>query len=258
MDLVLLGVGFAIGIFSGIISGAFGISASSIKIVLLRVLLGVGGAVAIATALPLGIPAAVSGTLVYQKHRLLKYKTIITCGITGALFSVAGAFATQYVPDALLMLLLGFVLLAFAYLTYTSNGHGSEKRSCKQTLREKAGYTMLIGAVAGFASGFLGIGGGVVVVPLLARLRKITYKQAIPCSLAIMLFYVVPASIAHLTLGHLDFELFGALLAGSVLGAFAGAKLVVKTKEGDIKKWFAGLLAGFGGMLIFHEINSAN
>jgi len=252
MDWALLAIGFAIGLISGVISGAFGIGASSIKIVLLRVLLGVSGTVAIATSLPLSIPAAISGTLVYQKHKLLKYKTIITCGITGAVFSVLGAIATQHVPDEFLMLGLGVLLLIFALLIYKRNGKRKEVKK-PQTLNEKAFYTILIGILAGFASGFFGIGGGVIIVPLLARLRNLTYKQAIPCSLAIMLIYVVPASITHFTLGHVDIPLFMSLLTGSAIGAWVGAKRIVRMNDKEIRKWFAITIAFFGTVLLLHE-----
>ncbi|MCP4647683.1 MAG: sulfite exporter TauE/SafE family protein [bacterium] len=253
MDWALLVIGFAIGLISGVISGAFGIGASSVKIVLLRVLLGVSGAVAIATSLPLSIPAAISGTLVYHKHKLLKYKTIITCGVTGAIFSVLGAIATQYVPDEYLMLGLGGLLLLFALLIYKRNGVRKEDKNA-QRLREKAFYTILIGIMAGFASGFLGIGGGVIIVPLLARLRKLTYKQAIPCSLAIMLIYLIPASITHLALGQVDVPLFIAMLAGSAIGAWVGAKNIVKMTNKEIRKWFAITIAFFGTVLLLHEL----
>jgi uncharacterized membrane protein YfcA len=61
MDWTLLAIGFLIGLFSGTMSGAFGIGASSITIVLLRTLLALPAEVAVATALPLSILSALSG-----------------------------------------------------------------------------------------------------------------------------------------------------------------------------------------------------
>ncbi len=253
MELALLLIGFLIGLISGLISGAFGIGASSIKIVLMRVLLGVSGSVAIATALPLSLPAAISGTLVYQSHKLIKYKTVVVAGLTGAIFSIIGALATQQVSDEFLMMSMGGVLVVFAMMIYLGTNN-IKKEEKPQTLREKAFYTTLIGAIAGFASGFMGIGGGVILVPLLARLRKMSYKQAIPCSLAIMLIYIVPASITHFTLGNVDLSLFVVLFAGSAIGAWIGAKRIVKMSEVGIRTWFALTLLFFGLLLLLHEV----
>jgi len=253
MDSALLVLGFLIGLISGVISGAFGIGASSVKIVLMRVLLGISGSVAIATALPLSIPAAISGTVVYHKHKLIKYKTVLVAGITGAIFSVIGALATEQVSDEFLMTTMAVVLVFFAIMILWGRKEKGKKFP-PQTLQEKAFYTTLIGAVAGFASGFLGIGGGVVLVPLLARLRHISYKRAIPCSLAIMLIYIVPAAITHFGLGNVDLSLFVVLFSGSAIGAWIGAQNIVKMGEAEIRKWFAITLLFFGLLLLLNEL----
>ena len=185
---------------------------------------------------------------------MLKYKTIIACGLSGAIFSVVGALATQYASDEFLMWALGIVLVIFAIMIYVENRRKNREAKERQSLREKAFYTTLIGAIAGFASGFLGIGGGVILVPLLAKLRKLTYKQAIPCSLAIMLIYLIPASITHFTLGNVDLTLFVALFGGSVLGAWIGAKNITRMGEREVRKWFAITLIFFGLLVLLHKI----
>lgn len=253
MEWATLLAGFLIGVLSGAISGSLGIGGSSITIVMLRVLLGLGGSAAVATALPLSIPSAAGGTAVYLRKKMVKLKTVLTCGISGSVFSVAGAFATAYVPGNLIMLMVAFVLLLFAYNAYRECPPGKKKCSAKQSLREKAAYSVLVGAVAGFTSGFLGIGGGIILVPLLARFRKMGYKKAIPCSLCIMLIYVIPASVTHFSLGHVEIPLLLALAGGAAVGAVVGARRMAEAGEREIRTWFAAILGFFGVLLLLNE-----
>jgi hypothetical protein len=255
MDWALLAIGFLIGLFSGTMSGAFGIGASSITIVLLRTLLVLPAEVAVATALPLSILSALSGGAVYCQRQMMKYKTAIACGVTGGFFSVFGALATAQVPDEAIMLLVGLALVASACITL--EGIKREKKGEKQAeqnVEEKLGYSMVVGAIAGFFSGFLGIGGGIILVPLLSRLRGMPYREAVPCSLFVMLIYLVPGAITHFGLGHVEVALLAALALGALIGAQFGARAAMNAKRGEVKKWFVRVLIFFGFVLLSNEL----
>src|SRR5439155_25747352 len=60
----------------------------------------------------------------------------------------------------------------------------------------------LTGVVAGLASGLLGIGGGVVLVPVMNGLLGMPLKRTLGTSLAVIAFMVVPGTIVHALLGH--------------------------------------------------------
>lgn len=254
MDLPLLAVGLLIGLFSGTMSGAFGIGASSITVVLLRALLGLPAGVAVATALPLSIPSALSGSATYCQNHMVKYKTVIACGGTGAVFSILGAVATGYVPEELLMFLVAVAMFASAYITLDEiRKDKAGERRAKQNDGEKLGYSLLIGAIAGFSSGFLGIGGGILLVPLLSRLRGIPYRMAVPCSLLVMLIYIVPGTVAHFGLGNVDVPLLLAMGVGAIVGARFGAKAAMNFEK-DVKKWFVRVMVFFGVLLLSREL----
>ncbi|MBN2121714.1 sulfite exporter TauE/SafE family protein [Candidatus Micrarchaeota archaeon] len=254
MDWPILLIGLLIGLFSGTMSGAFGIGASSITIVLLRTLLGLPAGVAVATALPLSIPSAISGGATYCQSNMMKYKTAIACGGAGAVFSVLGAFATGYVPGELIMFLVAGAMFVSAYLSLEEMRKDKRgERHAKQNDGEKLGYSLLVGAIAGFSSGFLGIGGGILLVPLLSRLRGLPYRMAVPCSLVVMLIYIIPGSIAHFGLGNVDVPLLLAMVIGAVIGARFGAKAAMNF-EADVKVWFVRIMVFFGVVLLSREL----
>lgn len=105
---------------------------------------------------------------------------------------------------------------------------------------------LLIGAVGGFLSGFAGIGGGVVLIPLMVGLLALSQHQAHGTSLAIIIptavvalvpYYVTPA---HGEVPMLDLALAYAITA--VIGAPIGARLITLVNPRALRKLFGLLL----------------
>jgi uncharacterized membrane protein YfcA len=81
-----------------------------------------------------------------------------------------------------------------------------------------------IGLVAGFFSGLFGVGGGILIVPMLIALRRYAPKSAMATSLAAILFTAVAAAASHASAGNVAWK-EGALIGlpavgGAVLGAW--------------------------------------
>jgi uncharacterized protein len=111
-----------------------------------------------------------------------------------------------------------------------------------------------IGLVAGALSGFLGLGGGFVIVPALNRFCSFTIKRAIGTSLVAIAVLAVPGTVAHSWLGHVDWTLAAVLAAGVVPGAWLGARLAARASDRSVRLAFAALLALAGVWLAVSEI----
>ena len=89
-----------------------------------------------------------------------------------------------------------------------------------------------IGLVAGFLSGVLGVGGGIVIVPLLVALVAYPPKSAMATSLAAILFTAVAAAASHAQAGNVawrDAALIGIpATAGAVLGAWLHQRVTTR------------------------------
>jgi len=251
VDVATILLVFLFGLIVGAISSRFGIGGGIITIPFLRIVMGLPGQAAIATALPLTIPTALAGAFVYHKKKLIRYKTALTAGLVGAVFAVAGAYATIFFSSEHLMTIMAFLFFVLAYIILYEPKK-REKSSPTNNL-EKILSSVLIGAIAGFSSGFLGIGGGVILVPLLVLVRRMPMKEAIPTSLATIAIYAVPGSIVHYMLGNVHVDLLMVLLAGSVIGAYLSAKETIKINEKELKKSFAALLIFLGILLLLNE-----
>ena len=92
-----------------------------------------------------------------------------------------------------------------------------------------------IGLAAGFVSGLLGVGGGIIIVPLLSGILRMPLKRALGTSLLAIVALVIPGTIVHATLGHIDWAIFAALSIGAVPGARIGARLALGTRERTLR-----------------------
>ena len=111
---------------------------------------------------------------------------------------------------------------------------------------ESTGKLIAIGAVTGLYSGFLGLGGGFVLVPMLTRWLGFTIKRAIATSLVAITILAVPATVTHALLGHVDWRIAGLLALGVIPGAIVGARITLGAADRSIRLSFAIVLLVVG------------
>jgi uncharacterized membrane protein YfcA len=227
LDAVL---GILIGLVSGVLSGLFGVGGGIVMTPGLQVVLGAAPIVALATPLPVILPTALTGALTYRASGELDQRAAAWMIGPGIVASVAGALLTRFVDTHLLL------VVTAALLAYQSVGilRGSRERR-GSTLEATPATYMGIGLIAGFVSGLLGIGGGLVMVPMLAGWLGMPLKRALGTSLLAIVALVVPGTITHAALGNIDWALFLVVTLGAVPGARLGAKIALGTRERTLR-----------------------
>ena len=98
--------------------------------------------------------------------------------------------------------------------------------------------TILIGLAGGAASGLLGIGGGVVLVPLLTRFLHMRQQNAHGTSLAILVFTAIAAALTYRATQDVDLVLAAWLALGATVCAPLGAKMTTRMSSGQLRRWF--------------------
>ncbi|MEN8164643.1 MAG: sulfite exporter TauE/SafE family protein [Acidobacteriota bacterium] len=104
---------------------------------------------------------------------------------------------------------------------------------------------VLIGLGVGMAAAFTGLGGGIVMVPLLLALGYEAQK-AVGTSFLAILIISVSALAAHGKLANVDWKMGLLLGVGGIVGAQIGARLVEHVSTAGFRKVFAVLLVGVG------------
>ncbi|HQY33175.1 sulfite exporter TauE/SafE family protein [Actinotalea sp.] len=99
-----------------------------------------------------------------------------------------------------------------------------------------------IGAVGGLLSGALGVGGGILMVPLLIGLARMDDRRASTTSLAAIVPTALAGSLTYLARGQADLTLGAILAVGGVAGSWLGTWLLHRTPLPRLRWMFVGLL----------------
>ncbi len=102
---------------------------------------------------------------------------------------------------------------------------------------------LLLGVAAGMLSSMVGIGGGILIVPVLVYFFAMSQKSAQGTSLALLLPPVgIFAVINYYKAGFVDLKVAGVLILAFVAGSFLGSKIVLDLPDNIIKKVFGVFL----------------
>ncbi len=119
---------------------------------------------------------------------------------------------------------------------------------------KKVVQCLLIGLGAGLASGYVGVGGGFIMVPLFISVLGIMMRKASGTSLIAVTILAIPGVIEQGMLGHIDYVAGIAMAIGSIPGAVIGASLIRKVPERKLRFVFGAFLLLSAVVLLFNEL----
>lgn len=247
----------AIGFAAGYLSGQFGIGGGIVTTPAIRLLLGAPELVAVGTPLPVIIPTAVAGAIAYARRGLADVRTGLFIGAAGGAFAVLGARATVLVGGEVVLLVTAALIwwMAVDMLILATRPQRPEHERAAQSERVRSWVWIgTLGVATGLYSGFLGLGGGFVVVPALVRYFGFPAKKAVGTSLVAVSLLAVPGSITHYALGNVDVGMAAALALGVIPGALLGARVTALASEKSVRIGFAVMLLMVGAVLAASEM----
>lgn len=203
---------------------------------------------AIGTSLVVVFFNAISGTYAYIKQK----KVFYDAGVRFALATIPGAFIGSYLASYFtgksFSITFGIMLMFFASLMlYRTVGKKTEEKPFdKETFQYNRSLGVLLSFVVGFLSSILGIGGGVIHVPMLIYLLDFPTHLATATShfvLAISSFFGVAS---HLMIGNVLIVPALSIGIGATIGAQIGARLSLKVKSKPILIMLSLSMAALG------------
>ncbi len=266
--LVLVGVGI------GVLSGMLGIGGGTIMIPVLRLGYGLNAFMSTATSLFAIIPISLAGAIAHIRARSCLPKLGVLLGVAGATTSSAGVYLGSVSPTWLIMVVAAIVIAYSAFTMLSKALRMGKKPASSESGNVRAnapvassdaepcafGFTrrnvvlaVIIGLIAGFASGYVGVGGGFIMVPLMTAWLGIPMKRTSGTSLIAIIILAIPGVIQQAFLGHIDYLAGIMLCVGAIPGAVLGAWLVPRVPERTLRFIFAGLLAIAAVMLVVNE-----
>jgi uncharacterized membrane protein YfcA len=224
-------VAIAVGFTAGVLSGMFGVGGGVVTTPAVNTLLGGTAIEAIATPLPVILPTSLVGSYTYAKAGEVSVRAVKWAAGPGIVGAVAGALLTDVVNTHLLLVVTS-ALIAVTAAQVIRNRPPATPWVVGRTPGWK--YAV-IGLVAGIVSGLLGIGGGIIMVPAFTLWVGMPLRRALGTSLLVIAVLVIPGTIVHAFLGHIDWAIFVALTIGVVPGARLGAHIALGVRERTLR-----------------------
>ena len=255
--LVVLGLGI------GVLTGLFGVGGAFLVNPILIVAVGINEPLVIGSSLSFTIGAAATGAARHARSSNIDLRSTLIIGLGAVLGAVLGADLLTRLQAALEPLsfralvraLYCALLLLTAWVVLRSGRQHYSGKSLLQRLPlpphvdlRGTGLTsvslpglVLIGLIIGVITGLLGIGGGVLLVPLLLLVGMTTHK-AVGTSLGVVLFSSVAGTIKHALNGNVSLIIVMSMLVGSSVGVQIGAAICEKLHARKLRRYFAGIV----------------
>ena len=244
-----LGPAIWVGLAGGIGSGLFGVGGGVILVPLLTRFFDLSQQEAHGTALAVALFTAPAALIQYVRggHVDLAWSLMLAVGsVVGAPLGARWAHATS---EKNLRRAFGFLLLILAIrlsLTHLPEGNVIPEHGARMVAARVA-----LGWIIGVASGYFGVGGGVILVPTLVLLAGLKQVEA----QGISLLFVIPTAASgtwkHRSLGNVKAGEVLPLAVWSILGAFAAASVATRLPSQTLRVCFAVFLFGVGAKLAF-------
>lgn len=239
-----ISVGLASGLVAGALSGLFGIGGGIVLVPLLALLLHLRqqeaqGITLAVLLLPLGLPAVMA----YHKRFPIRWWLAGALALGFLPGVTAGAVVANRIDDRLLRGLFALFLAGVALYIWRKAGPGGADSALPGAAASSNWNGLWIGTLGGLLAGLFGVGGGVVMVPLLAA-TGLDQHEAQGMSLAVMLPPVgLPGVLVYShAQGELPWGLMGAVVVGFAGGALAGARLAVRMRSARLARLFSGFV----------------
>lgn len=246
-----------IGLLTGLLSGTFGVGGGIVCTPLLRLWLHYSAHEAVGTTLALIVPTSLAGALSYARQGRCQYSLVAKMALPAILACIFAAQLTVYVHGGHLMLAFaGLISLAALDLLF-SFSEKLKKESASEDdqapIKIKLTSCIAIGILVGLLSGFFGVGGGFVLIPILLALYKMPVKQAFGTSLLLVACISIPGSVSHFWHGHVKLESALTMALSAVPGSILGSKAALKMKDVYLKKGFGLIMLLVSGFMAFKE-----
>jgi uncharacterized protein len=230
--LILAGGGFIAGILAGIL----GIGGGFI-IVSLLIVLNYPFPQAVATSSLVIIMSSSAGSFYNWRMGYLNLQRVIYLAIPAIIFAPLGAYLTGEIPEYILLIVFAsFMLINIALIQLKQSITAKQNQSNKAF--NPIASRVITGGLAGFLAGLLGIGGGVIMVPLQMLLLNEDIKTAVRTSLGVIVAATISSCVYHLAKGNVLFIPGLILGISGMLGSQLGTRLLPKMSNSLVSKFF--------------------
>lgn len=241
---------------AGLGTGFAGMSAAAVISPMLITFLGIDPYMAVGIALASDVLASAVSAVTYKKNKNLDVKNGLIMMVAVLVFTVVGSFVSSIVPSTtmgnfsvFMTLLLGIKFIVKPVMTT------KEQMEAVSRKRRIIG-SILAGSLVGFICGFVGAGGGMMMLLILTSVLGYELKTAVGTSVFIMTFTALTGAISHFSFGSLpDIPIMIMCIVFTLIFARVAALFANKAKPEILNRATGAVLVILGAaILVFNLI----
>ena len=234
----------------GLSLGLLGSGGSILTVPVLLYLVGQDEKVAIAGSLLIVGLIALVGCVSYVQQRLVHWRSVVLFGIPGMAGTYLGAWSSAFVSGTFQLVVFAAVMLAAAYFMLRPMELSETNQPRREAWRISAD-----GLLVGALTGFVGVGGGFLIVPALVLLGGLSMHRAVATSLVIIAMksavgFVKYQDVLAAEQLQLDGSVIGLVAALGIVGSLLGSYTAQHIPKEQLQKAFAGILVVIGVLMI--------
>ncbi len=220
----------------------------------LALLFGLEGAEAVGTGVITLACLHAAGSLTYDRHGLVDRSVAAWwASVAGPVALLSGWLLTNRLDSDVLLTIIGLLMIALAVFVVTGSVGG--RRSATEidagTRTEPQVAALLIGGSGvGFLNGTFAVGGGLIAVPYLARVQRLSAHRAAATTAAAGMVASSAATVGHALAGNIVWVYAPPLILGAVIGSTTGARLSPRLSPRMIMALLSAGLVTAGAPLI--------
>ena len=245
-----LGAALLLAILIGVSLGTLGSGGSIITMPVLVYVAGIPAHAAVGMSLVIVGATAAAGSWLQSRKVGLDARAAIIFSVTGAAGAYGGAQLTPLVSGAALMAIFAVLMLLAGWRMLAARPDQPAPRTCR------VWRCAVVGLALGVLTGFLGIGGGFLIVPALVLAAGLDMKRAVPTSLAIIAFNAAGGLAGQLRGTRPDWALTAAFLAFALAGMAAGSAIAGRVSAERLRRTFAWTVVTLGAVILAQQVLS--
>jgi uncharacterized protein len=241
---------FSIGLIVGAFSGFFGVGGGIVLVPILVLLMHVAQKQAQATSLVVVALAATTGAVTYAVGDSVVWSSVVFLLAGGLVGTWLGSAIVLRVQPRSLQLMFGLLLVGAAIRLVVASGDAVSTAVVALGPLVIAGY-VLSGFAMGILSSLLGIGGGIIVIPLLIAFFGFTQQLAAGTSLVVMVPIALLGAWRLTRAGHTQWAQGTRMGLAAAVGAVGGASLALVASPDVMQAAFGAVMVLAAGQMLW-------
>jgi uncharacterized membrane protein YfcA len=237
------------GLSAGIATGLVGLSAAAIIVPLLSTVLGMDPYIAIGISLSSDVLASGSSAITYGKNKHINIKNGLFMMSSVLIFTVLASYISS-LNNTESLGNMTFVIVIVLGINFLRKNPNQERKTIKSKLDPRL-RSILWGSLIGIICGYIGAGGGVMLLVVLTTILGYDYKTAVGTSIFIMTFTALLGAISHIIISGTNIIALSICAISALIGAKSSAIYANKVPVKKLYHVVGFFLIMFGLVLVF-------